>query len=86
MDQLTQILFLPDLLKYLINKGKLQQNYNNKKLKSEGEYQDDKMVGTWKIWHWNGQISAEGEYLNGRKKGLWTTYDEVGEIIERKTH
>ena len=46
--------------------------HSNRQKAQEGEIEQGKPVGLWKIWHANGQLSREGSYKDGKKDGQGT--------------
>ena len=59
--------------------------HSNRQKAQEGEIEQGKPVGLWKIWHANGQLSREGSYKDGKKDGVWTQYDEAGAKVAEST-
>ena len=52
----------------LINGNGKVKEYNNKKLRFEGEFLNGKRNGKGKEYYYNGKLLFEGEYLNGKRK------------------
>lgn len=48
--------------------------YPNGTKKTQGLYQMGKKFGTWKSWHWNGNLESEGVFLNDWQNGVFRTY------------
>ena len=49
----------------------------------EGEYQNNRRVGSWKLYYPNGKVKSEITYTNGRKNGPYTLYAEDGTVLEK---
>jgi len=50
----------------------------DRKMESEGVYDNGKKVGEWTDWYENGKKESEGVYDNGKKVGEWTDWYENG--------
>ena len=55
---------------------KRKRNYNNGKLKYEGEYLNGERNGKGKEYWYDGTLIFEGEYLNGKKLEKPKKYDD----------
>lgn len=49
----------------------------------EGEYENGRKVGVWKVYYPSGDLKSEITYENGRPKGPYTTYYKNGQIEEQ---
>jgi len=70
-------------------KPPMQKCYENKLLKSIGNYENNYKKGTWKEYYKNGNLLSIGDYDYSRyendtiysyKTGLWKTYEENGDL------
>jgi antitoxin component YwqK of YwqJK toxin-antitoxin module len=57
--------------------------YDSGKIKSTGDYVNDKRNGKWIFYFSSGIIEQTGSYINGRPTGLWIWYYE-NEKVRRK--
>lgn len=61
-------------------------------LKSEVNYKNGKLIGTFKSYNKEGQLIEEGKYkysddwIYSRKDGVWKTYYETGELKTEITY
>lgn len=58
-----------------------QQFYENKKMKLEGTYADQKRNGLWKAWYENGNLWSEGAFIDGKRDGVGKVYYEDGKLF-----
>src|SRR5687767_2250872 len=89
-----QFIGLTDSINAMDNNGLKQGRWviNNKNHKlancpdaakvEEGEYKDNKKVGTWKAYYCNGKVKNELIYVNGRPSGFARFYYENGVLEE----
>jgi len=61
--------------------GKWVEYYENGKVKSTGQYKNDKKDGKWIYYHKKGTIQQTGNYSNGKLTGLWSWYFENGGLL-----
>jgi antitoxin component YwqK of YwqJK toxin-antitoxin module len=66
-----------------IRHGRFVAYHEGGRVKSEGEYVDDREEGIWRDYHTNGQLAAEGLYEGGKEEGPWRFFDSDGK--EEKT-
>ncbi len=57
--------------------------FDNGALKEKGNYIEDRKVGVWETYHFNGIKSGLQRYKNGVKHGWCIVYDENGKEIGR---
>ena len=62
-----------------IRQGLWMTWYDNDRLASEDEYDNDHNNGLSKAWYKNGKLSYEGKYVNDKKQGLWKFWFENGQ-------
>lgn len=60
--------------------------YENGKLKTEANYDHDKLYGIGRVYYENGKVSTETNYRNGKPDGLMKTYYEDGTLKEEATY
>ena len=58
----------------------LKKAANNKKLREEIFYKNQKLNGVQSIYYWNGELKSETQYKNGIKNGTYKEYDHKGEL------
>ncbi len=61
--------------------------YENRKLKAEGKYKNNKKTGLWKFYHLNGKLEQTG-YFNklGNYDGMWTWYYMSGNVLREENY
>jgi len=74
------------------NQGKKQglwkKYYNdnpNGQIKTEGNYKDGELEGTYKEWYENGQLRFEGNFKYGKRNGLQRWWFENGKLKQEST-
>ena len=66
--------------------GHWKEYYDDGKLKSEGDYKNDKKTGRWRYYYHNGQLEETGEYVDGKPVGDWYWYYPSGKILRKMTY
>lgn len=61
-----------------MKQGRWQFWFEDGELKCEGEFLDDKPIGSHIWWFANGQKQCEGNYMDGQPEGLWVHWHENG--------
>lgn len=56
------------------------------KLQIEAETSKGVLDGRYTEYHTNGEKKTTGKYNMGRKKGTWKSYDEAGELVEKRKY
>lgn len=57
----------------------LSTYYHENGIKSkEGNYENGKEIGNWKLWYKDGKLKSEENYYLGRKYGAFTNYYDSG--------
>lgn len=62
--------------------GTAAEGYKADQVKEEGDYENGRKSGMWKMYWPNGKVKSEVEYKNGRPSGKFTTYYENGQKEE----
>lgn len=61
--------------------GHWKEFYPDGKIRSEGEYKDNKPVGEWKYFYPDGKLEQSGKYTNsGKLTGTWRWYYDNGQL------
>ena len=68
-----------------VKNGKWIEYYENKKIKSEGYYNNDKKDDKWIYYFKDGKIQQTGNYSNGKLTGKWEWYHENGMLLLEET-
>ncbi len=50
--------------------------YDNGKVKSIGNYKDNKKDGSWKYFYKSGKVLEYGSYTSGKRIGTWVNFDK----------
>jgi antitoxin component YwqK of YwqJK toxin-antitoxin module len=67
--------------------GHWKEFYEDKTLKSEGDYKDGKQVGEWKYFYPNGKLEQAGKYSNsGKLLGTWKWYYDTGQLLQEEEY
>ncbi len=67
--------------------GHWKEFYEDKSLKSEGDYKDGKQVGEWKYFYPNGKLEQAGKYSNsGKLLGTWKWYYDTGQLLQEEEY
>lgn len=64
----------------IVKNGKFKEYYDNRKLKHEAFYNNDKIDGCAKYWYENGQLKSEHFYDKGVRVGIWKDYYISGRL------
>ncbi|MEO7215706.1 hypothetical protein [Mucilaginibacter sp.] len=67
-------------LHQFIKNGLVREYYEDRKLKHEAFYINDRIEGKSAEWYENGQLKYERFYSNGKNAGVWRYYDTSGNI------
>ena len=59
--------------------------YENGKIKTEGNLKDGKKDGKWTAWYENGQIKAEANYKDGKGNGKWIAWLVPDPVVSQST-
>ncbi len=60
--------------------------FMDKKIKSKGQYLNNKRVGNWIFYYNNGKTEQEGSYKNGKLHGLWKWYYPNGKLLREEEY
>jgi len=66
--------------------GRQMSFFENGKVKSRVNYQENKLNGLATFYHPNGKVKSKCRYENGKKVGEEMNYDEAGEFIGKVMH
>jgi len=67
--------------------GHWKEFYEDKTLKSEGNYKDGKPVGEWKYFYPNGKLEQTGKYTNsGKLTGTWKWFFDTGQMLQEEEY
>ena len=62
------------------NDGKYTAYYKSGKIRSEGNYLNNKGEGEWLFYYENGKIALRKNFSNGQQVGEWSYYNTDGSI------
>jgi antitoxin component YwqK of YwqJK toxin-antitoxin module len=63
--------------------GQALHYFDNGSIKEKGSYIEDRKVGIWETYHFNGRKSGLQRFKNGIKHGWCFVYDETGKELGR---
>ena len=63
--------------------GPTKELFENQKVKSKGQYKDNRKVGVWVDYHFGGRRRNTIRYYKGRRHGWCFTYDQTGKELNR---
>ena len=66
--------------------GRWKDLYPNGKIRSEGQYTDNRRSGSWKFYNVLGNLEQTGSYNNGRPDGLWKWYYDNGSLLREEEY
>ncbi|GAB6155380.1 hypothetical protein JCM17380_41310 [Desulfosporosinus burensis] len=58
--------------------------FKNGKVKAEGTFENELMIGEWKFYRETGQLWQVGNFENGKKNGIWIRYDKNNQLEYKK--
>jgi antitoxin component YwqK of YwqJK toxin-antitoxin module len=64
----------------IVKIGKIEERYENGKLKMEGWFLEGKKDEVWTWYYENGKVSKEKRYLDGKLNGLSKEWNENGQL------
>lgn len=70
----------PSNLKVVPKDGPYIEYYDDKKIKSKGNYVKEKKHGAWENYNSSGNLKSKRNYIDGSKDGLWIEYYDNGKI------
>jgi antitoxin component YwqK of YwqJK toxin-antitoxin module len=67
--------------------GHWKEFYEDKTLKSEGDYKNGKPVGEWKYFYPNGKLEQAGKYSStGKLQGTWKWFYDTGQLLQEEEY
>lgn len=69
-----------------IKTGPWKDFYNDRTIKAEGQYSDNRQSGVWKYYNRAGKVEQTGSFIAGRAEGIWRWYYDNGTLLREEEY